>query len=80
MPRESDTQIDRMVGTSIAKVVQGTGAQAVAPGAMAAAVAGTRPKVATVPFDARLGQVFDTRDAFGSVRNIFPWTGHRLVS
>jgi hypothetical protein len=80
MTRESDQQIDGTVGAGITKVVQGTGAHAVAPGAMATALAGARPPGATVPFDVRLGQVFDARDAFGSIRNILPWTSHRLLS
>jgi hypothetical protein len=80
MARENDQQIDGMVGAGIAEVVQSTGAHAVASGAMATAVAGARGPVATVPFDVRLGQVFDASDAFGSIRNILPWTIHRLLS
>jgi hypothetical protein len=80
MARESDQQIDGMVSAGIAKVVQGTGAHAVAPGTMATALAGARWPVATMPFDARLGQVFDARDAFGSIRDILPWTSHRQLS
>jgi hypothetical protein len=47
---------------------------------VATARAKSRRPVATVPLDTRLGQVFDTGDALGDIRDILTWTIHRLLS
>jgi hypothetical protein len=80
MARESDNQVNRAISPSITEVVEGTASRGVASGAMATARAGARRAVATAPLNARLGQVFNTRDALGDIRDIFPWTSHRLIS
>jgi len=80
MAGERDHQINGAVGPSIPEVMQGTRVQGITAGAVAAAWAGSRRPVAAAPFDARLGQVFDTGDALGDVRDIFTWTIHRLLS
>ena len=80
MAGESDNQVNGVVGPGITEVMEGTGADGIATGAMATARAGSRRPVATAPLNARLGQVFDARDALGDIRDIFPWTSHRLLS
>jgi hypothetical protein len=80
MAGENDNQINGAVGPSITKVMAGTRAHGIAAGAVATARAGSRRPVATAPLDARFGQVFDTSDALGDIRDIFPWTGHWLLS
>jgi hypothetical protein len=80
MPRESDNQINGAVGPSITEVMEGPRAHGIAAGAVTTARAGARRPVATAPLNARLGQVFDTRDALGDIRDIFSWTSHRLFS
>jgi hypothetical protein len=80
MAGESDNQVNGAAGPSITEVMQGTGAHGIAAGAVATAWAGSRRPVAAAPLDTRLGQVFDTRDAFGDIRDVFPGTGHRLLS
>jgi hypothetical protein len=80
MAGERDNQINGAVGPSIPEVMEGTAAHGIAAGAVATAPAGPRRPVATAPLDARLGQVFDTRNALGDIRDIFPWTSHRLLS
>jgi hypothetical protein len=80
MAGESDHQINGAVGPSVTEVMEGTGAHGIAAGAVATAWAGSRRPVATAPLDTRPGQVFDTRDALGAIRDIFPWTRHRLLS
>jgi hypothetical protein len=80
MTGEGDNQINRVVGPSITQVMEGTGAHGIAAGAAATARAGSRRPVATASLDARLGQVFNTSDALGDIRDIFSWTSHRLFS
>jgi hypothetical protein len=80
MAGESDDQVNGAVRAGIAEVMEGTSAHGIATGAVTTAPAGSRRPVATAPFDARLGQVFDTRDALGDIRDILPWTSHRLLS
>ena len=71
MARESDNQINGTVGPGIPKVMEGTRTHGKAAGAVATARAGSCRPVATAPFDARLGQVFDTGDAFAAIRDVF---------
>jgi hypothetical protein len=80
MAGESDNQINGAVGPSITEVMEGTGTHSIAPGAVTTARTRPRQPVATTPFDARLGQVFDARDALGDIRDIFPRTSHRMLS
>ena len=80
MAGERDNQVNGVVGSGITEVMEGTGADGVAPSATAAAWAGSRRPVATASLDARLGEVFDTGDALGDIRDIFPWSSHRLLS
>jgi hypothetical protein len=80
MAGDSDNQVDGAVGPSITEVMEGTGAHGIATGAVATARAGSRRPVAAAPLDARLGQVFDTSNALGDIRDIFPWASHRLLS
>jgi hypothetical protein len=80
MAGESDNQVNGVVGPSITEVVEGTGSNRIATGAVATARAGSRRPVATTPLKVRLGKVFDTNDALGDIRDIFPWTSHRLLS
>jgi hypothetical protein len=80
MAREGDHQVNGAVGPSITEVVEGARAHRIAAGAAATARAGSRWPVAPAPLDARLGQVFDTRDALGAVGNVLTWTSHRLLS
>src|SRR5436305_1079684 len=54
MAGESDNQVNGVVGPGITEVVEGTGANGIATGAMAAARARPRRPVATAPLDARL--------------------------
>jgi len=80
MARESDNQINGTVGPGIPKVMEGTRTHGKAAGAVATARAGSCRPVATAPFDARLGQVFDTGDALSDIRDILTWTNHRRLS
>jgi hypothetical protein len=80
MAGDSDYQINGSVGPSITEVMEGTAAHGIATGAVAAARAQSRRPVATVPLNARLGQVFDTSDALGDIREILTWTTHRMLS
>jgi hypothetical protein len=80
MAGDSDNQVDGAVGPSITEVMEGTGAHGIATGAMATARAGSRRPVAAAPLDAPFGQVFDTSNALGDIRDIFPWASHRLLS
>jgi hypothetical protein len=80
MTGESDHQLNGAVGPSIAEIMEGADTDGIAAGAVATAWAGSRWPVATAPLDARLGQVFDTGDALGDIRDIFPWRSHRLLS
>ncbi len=80
MAGESDNQINGTTGPSITEIMEGTTAHGIAArrdGDSAGKVA--RP-VATAPLDARLGQVFNTRDALGDIRDILTWTSHRWLS
>jgi hypothetical protein len=76
MAGESDNQINGAVGPSITEVMEDPGAQGIATGAVPTARAGSRRPVATAPLDARLGQVFDTSDALGDIRDILTRTSH----
>jgi hypothetical protein len=80
MAGEGDNQVNGMVGPSITEVMEGAAADAVATGAMATARTGSRRPVATAPFNARLGEVFNAGDALSNIRDVFPWTSHRLLS
>ncbi|MFL5513164.1 MAG: hypothetical protein ACJ8CN_12140 [Gemmatimonadales bacterium] len=80
MARESDHHVNGAVGAGIAEVMEGARAHRVAAGAVATARAGPRRPVATAPLDARLGQVFDTGNALGNIRDILTGTTHRLLS
>jgi hypothetical protein len=80
MAGESDNQVNGAVGPRIAEVMEGTGSDSIAAGAVATARAGSRRPVATTPLETRLGEVFDTSDALGDIRDIFSWTSHRLLS
>ena len=80
MAGESDNQVNGVVGPGITEVMEGTGADGIATGAMATARAESRRPVATASLDARLGEVFDTGDALGDIRDIFPWSSHGLLS
>jgi hypothetical protein len=80
MAGERDHQIDGAFGPGIAEVAEGAGADGVATGAVATARAGSRRPVAAVPLAAWLGQVCDTRDALGAIRDILSRTSHRLDS
>jgi hypothetical protein len=80
MARESDNQVNRAVGPSITEVMEGTGAHGIATGAVTTARAGSRRPVATALLNTGPGQVFDTSDALGDIRDIFPWTSHRPLS
>jgi hypothetical protein len=80
MAGEGDNQVNGTVGPSITEVREGAAADAVAAGPLATARAGSRRPVATAPFDARFGEVFNAGDALGNIRDVFPWTRHRLLS
>jgi len=80
MAGEGDHQINGAVSPSITEIMEGTAAHGVATGAVATARAKSRRPVALVPLQARLGQVFDTSDALGDIRNILTWTSHRRLS
>jgi hypothetical protein len=80
MAGERDNEFNGAVSASVAEVMQGARAHGIATGAVTTAGAGARRPVAATLLDARLGQVFDTRDALGDIRDIFPWTSHRLLS
>jgi hypothetical protein len=80
MTRESDNHIDGPLRPSIAEVMQGARADGVTTGAVATARAGSCRPVAAAPLDAWPGQVFDSCDAFGDIRNILTWTSHCLLS
>jgi hypothetical protein len=80
MTRKGDNQVNRTVGPSIPEVMEGTRAYGEAAGAVATARAGSGRPVAPAPFEARLGQVFDTGDALGDIRDVLTGTTHRRLS
>jgi hypothetical protein len=80
MAGESDNQINGAVGPSITEVMEGTGSDSIAAGAVATARAGSRRPVATTPLQTRLGEVFDTSDALGDIGYILTWITHSLLS
>jgi len=80
MAGERDDQINGAVGPGISEVMEGASAHGIAAGAAATAWARTRRPVAAAPLDARFGQILDTRDALGDIRDIFSWAGHGLNS
>jgi hypothetical protein len=80
MAGESDHQVHGAVGPSIPEVMEGTGSDSIAAGAVATARAGSRRPVATTSLEARLGEVFDTSDALGDIGYILTWTAHSLLS
>ena len=77
MAGERDDQLNGAVGPRIPEVMEGALAHGIAAGAVAAARARSRRPVAAAPRDARFGQVLNTCDALGDIRDIFPWTSHR---
>jgi hypothetical protein len=76
MAGERDNQIDRAAGAGVAKVMQGAAVHGVATGTVTTARAEARGPVAAAPLDTWLGQVLDTRDALGDIRDILTWTRH----
>ena len=80
MAGERDNQIDGTVGPCITEVMEGPRPHSLATGAVVAARAGARWPVATVPLDARLGEVFDTSDALGDIGYVLTWMSHSLLS
>lgn len=80
MTGESDNEVNGAVSAGVAEIMQGARVHDIATGAVTTARAGTRRPVATALLDARLGQVFDMRDALSDIWDIFPWTSHRLPS
>jgi hypothetical protein len=73
MTRERDNHLDR---AGIAEIMEATRADRIATGAVATARAASSRPVAAAPFEAWLGQVFDTSDALADIRDIFTWTNH----
>jgi hypothetical protein len=80
MARESDNQVNGVVGPSITEVMEGAASDSIAAGAVATARAGSRRPVATTPLKTWFGEVFDTGDALSNIWDIFAWTSHRLLS
>jgi len=80
MAGESDDQIHGALGPCITEITEGTAAHGIPTGAMMTARAKSRRPVAAAPLDRRLGQVFDTSDALGDIRDVLTWTSHRLLS
>jgi hypothetical protein len=80
MAGESDHQIDGPFRPGVTEVMQGATAHSVAAGAAGAARAAACRPVAAAPLDPRPGQVFDTSDALGDIRDILTWISHRLLS
>jgi hypothetical protein len=80
MAGERHHQIDGTASPSVPEVMPGAAAHRVATGALVAARAAARRPDAAVAFDTRLGQVFDTSDALGDIRDILSGTSHRLFS
>jgi hypothetical protein len=80
MAGEGDDQIDGAIGPGISEVMEGTASDGIAAGAMATARAGARRPIAAAPLEAGLGQVFGPSGTLGDIRNILPWTSHRLLS
>ena len=60
----------------VAQIVQGPLHAPEPIGSMATARTGPLPVVATSPDDLRLGQVFNGRDTFAGIGNIFTWFWH----
>ena len=77
MAGERDHHLD---GAGIAEIMEGSRAHRLATGTVATARAASGRPIVAAPFEARLGQVFDTSDALADIRNIFPWTNHHLFS
>jgi hypothetical protein len=80
MAGESDNEVDGTVSQGFAEVMQSAGAHDRATGTMGTARAGSCRPAAAVPLETRPGQVFDTSDVLGDLRNRLPWTSHRLLS
>jgi hypothetical protein len=76
MAGERDDQINRAFGPCISQVMEGALAHGVAASAVSTALARSRRPIAAALFDARLGQILNTCDALGDIRDIFPWTSH----
>jgi hypothetical protein len=80
MAGERDNQIDGPLGPGIAEVMQGAEAHGITTGTVGTARTGSCRPAAAMPLDAWPGQVFDTSDALGDIRNILPWTSHSQLS
>jgi len=74
MAGESDKQLDRAVGMGSTQVMEDARADGIAAGRMVTTRAGSGRPVAAASFDTRLGQVFDTSDTLGDIRDIITWT------
>lgn len=72
----SDEQVDGAARAWVAQVVQGTGVEAVAAGAVATVGATAGGVVAATALDPRLGQVRGGGDAFGDVGDVRAGAGH----
>jgi len=76
MPGEGNEEVAGSLGASIGEVVEAACVQCVSASPPATAWAATRGVVAGAPCEPRLGQVFDTSDTFGDVRDILAWPSH----
>jgi hypothetical protein len=77
---EGDDQINGAVGSGLSEVMERASAHGEAAGTATAARTKARRPVAAAPLDARWRQILNTRYALGDIRDILPWTIHRLVS
>jgi hypothetical protein len=80
MAGEGNNQIDGLVGPGVTEVIEGARAHSIATCTVVTPRAGPGRPVAAAPPDARLGQVLDTSDALGDIRDILTWTSHGLFS
>jgi hypothetical protein len=76
MAGERHNQLDGAVGTGITEVMKHARAHGIAASTMPTARAGAGRPVAAALFDARLGQIGDTSDALGGIRDVLTWTNH----
>src|SRR5215475_2052076 len=72
----SDEPVDGAARAWVAQVVQGTGVDAVAAGAVATMGATAGAVVAASAFATGLGQIRGGGDTFGDVGDVRAWTGH----
>jgi hypothetical protein len=77
MPGEGDNQVEGLLGSSVAEVMQGPRGQRVAAGAAGTARAAPSRVVAAAPFDARFREIFNAGDSLGNIRDILAWPVHR---